>query len=848
MSKKKRKKNAKSPISAESKQALPKDAVTTPDEPGQTISLCMMVKNEEENLPRALNSVKDWVDEIIVVDTGSSDRTVEIAQSYGAKIYHHPWENDFAKHRNQSISYATGEWLLILDADEELDQETAPQLRELTKAPPGVNGLLFELYNDVTAGGQTFVLHPRMFRNNNGFHYQGKVHNKPTVVGQIARTYVRLIHYGYNMDPATMQAKHKRRVDMIQKWVDEEPDNYLAHSYLAHTLLSQDESRARAVEVAQTALKLLRQTPGEENRYPHVYYPIINGLTLLGRDEELIKEATECLEVAPYYPDPLYFMVWVDYKHQRWEDVCRKSANFLELQDRCRESPDEFIFFENMTYDQMNMVLMRWVVAAAQLNREDEAKQAMQKVIHERGGEEAAKSAVLTLLNSGQTQLALELAELAGQAQEDWSWPENIMRLGSQKSQEEQAVQLLKNGQNALQQGQTEKALSSLQKAFACNPNDYEIIMSLARALEQAGKLEEAEIALIKGLNAHPGHAWAWQRLAETCLARKDHAGAAACLERYLKQSPADQAAKSSLAACLEQPTPPTVAQQPPRLAVFLVGGLTPELVRMPAPHFLIGTAWGEFLANEGPQPDSANWASLYTGARPEVHGLRQEAGFGNPLSVDQLNTPAFWQVLGPEIRVGLAAAPLTTPPPQVKGWALSGFPGGLLSPDLVRPAELAPRVLAAGFRTDFALNEFDLQTAPQRIENDIRQEGLLLQNERSKMIAAARLPAVDLLVIGFSALEYMQKARELATYQMYSAYQQVYGWIETFLAGVQPQAFAIFSQRGYQRQGFSPERGGFYCMSWLRGENGKANITDAAGEIVRFLGGEPGRLGQPKN
>ena len=847
MSKKRPSKKKNNPGPAKKKQPAP--ASPSPASQGKaTISACMMVKNEEKNLPRALESIKDWVDEIIVVDTGSSDRTVEIAQGFGAKIYHHPWENDFSKHRNQSISYASGDWILILDADEELDQESAPQLSKLTTAPPEVHCFLFELLNEVAVGGQTFVLHPRMFRNRVGFHYEGTVHNKPIVYGQVVRTTVKLIHYGYNESPEVMEAKHKRRTNMIRAWIKKEPDNFLAHSYLAHALLSRPECLAEAVDEGLEALRLLRLTPGEEQRYPHIYYPILNGLTNLGRDDELLRHAQDCLQASPYYPDPLFFMAWAAYKRQAWDEVCDYADRFLTLQNHCRANPQDYIYFENMTFDQLNTVLMRWVVAAGRSGDSQESLKAMGLVLKERGAEDASKSAVLTLINAGQADLGLELAQLANQEKPEWSWPGKVLSMGSIKQREKQASHLVEQAEEALRQGRGQEAVDQLKSAAQLSAHSPQVLLNLARALEQTGRKDEAEAELLKGLNAHPGHAWAWQSLAETCLARKDYAGAAACLERYLKQSPADEAAKSSLAACLEQQTPPTVAQKPPRLAVFLVGGLTPELVRMPAPHFLIGTAWGEFLANEGQQPDSANWASLYTGARPEVHGLKSEAGFDNPLSVDQLNTPAFWEVLGPEIRVGLAAAPLTIPPPQVNGWALSGFPGGLLSPDLVRPADLAPRVLAAGFRTDFALNEFELQTAPQRIENDIRQEGLLLQNERSKMITAARLPAVDLLVIGFNALEYMQKARELATYQMYSAYQQVYGWIETFLAGVQPQAFAIFSQRGYQRQGFSPERGGFYCMSWLRGENGKANITDVAGEMVRFLGGEPGRLGQARH
>ena len=84
-----------------------------------TLSLCMIVKDEESMLANCLKSVNGYVDEIIVVDTGSSDRTVEIAEEHGAKVFHHQWENDFSKHRNQAIGYASGDWILVLDADEE---------------------------------------------------------------------------------------------------------------------------------------------------------------------------------------------------------------------------------------------------------------------------------------------------------------------------------------------------------------------------------------------------------------------------------------------------------------------------------------------------------------------------------------------------------------------------------------------------------------------------------------------------------------------------------------------------------------------------------------------------------
>src|SRR5690348_3827247 len=86
-----------------------------------TISLCMIVKNEEKYLERCLKSVEGVVDEIIIVDTGSTDQTTEIAEKFGAKILRYQWNDDFSSARNYSLKNAKCDWILILDADEELD-------------------------------------------------------------------------------------------------------------------------------------------------------------------------------------------------------------------------------------------------------------------------------------------------------------------------------------------------------------------------------------------------------------------------------------------------------------------------------------------------------------------------------------------------------------------------------------------------------------------------------------------------------------------------------------------------------------------------------------------------------
>ena len=110
------------------------------------ISVCMIVKNEEERLPRCLSCLQGIADEIIVVDTGSTDRTREAAQRYDAKIYDFPWVDDFAAARNFAFSKASGDYIYSADADEEIDAENRELFLELKRCLCGeVNRILLEI-------------------------------------------------------------------------------------------------------------------------------------------------------------------------------------------------------------------------------------------------------------------------------------------------------------------------------------------------------------------------------------------------------------------------------------------------------------------------------------------------------------------------------------------------------------------------------------------------------------------------------------------------------------------------------------------------------------------------------
>jgi glycosyltransferase involved in cell wall biosynthesis len=116
-----------------------------------TISLSMIVKNEEGTLGHCLQSVQGLVDEMIVVDTGSTDATIEIARRHGASVFSFPWGNDFAAARNESLRHCTCNWILILDADEAIDVQDHPLIRQTCEAAIA-QGYHFTLRNYHTSG------------------------------------------------------------------------------------------------------------------------------------------------------------------------------------------------------------------------------------------------------------------------------------------------------------------------------------------------------------------------------------------------------------------------------------------------------------------------------------------------------------------------------------------------------------------------------------------------------------------------------------------------------------------------------------------------------------------------
>jgi tetratricopeptide (TPR) repeat protein len=276
----------------------------------QKISLCMIVKNEEHFLPGCLKSAKGLIDELIVVDTGSTDRTMEIAKEYGAKIYEHPWQNDFSFHRNQSLGYASGDWILILDADEELDPKEFDLIRSAVMRK-NIDAISFVVYNKIQGGRTGFLNSHRMFRNGKGYHYSGIVHNQLIMDGPALSSQFKVFHHGYGLSDEQMRTKGKRTETLLKQQLQENPDNAFAHFNLAQIYRGLGEP-GLSLEHALRVTELL--SPSDIDRR-HVYIMALDqvGCSYVGLEKlDKAKEAfLRALEIKDDYLDPLFNLGYV---------------------------------------------------------------------------------------------------------------------------------------------------------------------------------------------------------------------------------------------------------------------------------------------------------------------------------------------------------------------------------------------------------------------------------------------------------------------------------------------------------------------------------------------------------
>jgi tetratricopeptide (TPR) repeat protein len=272
------------------------------------ISLCMIVRNEERFLADALTSVAGVVDEICIVDTGSTDATVAIAESFGARIAHVAWCDDFSFVRNAALALASRPWILVLDADERLAPGSHDALRALAATPPDGLGRWIWCRNLAdpergTAASTNAIV--RIFPNDPAIRYRGRLHEFVARAGEehslsAARTAIEILHYGYQPDVMAERQKGERNLRLAASALAEHPDDpAMVYNHAVSALL------ANRADIARAGLeRVVRLTEGSPRGFRPQALNLLAGIYLdENRPAEALDLADRCVAIVATLPD-----------------------------------------------------------------------------------------------------------------------------------------------------------------------------------------------------------------------------------------------------------------------------------------------------------------------------------------------------------------------------------------------------------------------------------------------------------------------------------------------------------------------------------------------------------------
>lgn len=276
---------------------------------GTKLTACLIVKDEERVLERCLKSLQGMVDEIVLVDTGSTDRSKEIAARFGAVIGDFAWNDDFAAARNYALALATGNWILWIDADEEMVPESLAAIRSAIVRPQ-FGGYDIEIINFLDAGsnGDQFRHCPtRLFQNLPGVSFTGRIHEQVNPsLQELGFAWARLdgaviLHHGYRPDIMDQKSKIVRTIALLEREVREDPGNSFQWFNLANAYLVAERFED-SMQAGRFSVELL---PAKNGFAVNAYSVLMQALVATKRfkdaltvSEDAKKKGLGCLQIS----------------------------------------------------------------------------------------------------------------------------------------------------------------------------------------------------------------------------------------------------------------------------------------------------------------------------------------------------------------------------------------------------------------------------------------------------------------------------------------------------------------------------------------------------------------------
>ncbi len=242
--------------------------------PPITLSGCLIVRDNEQTIRPCLESLRPWVDELVVVDTGSKDATPRIAAECGARVFEFPWCDDFSAARNESVRHARGKWVFWMDSDDTIDEVSGRTVRDLADRDPDPRVLGYVVRVHCPGPGQrghddmTVVDHVKLFRNRPDLRFEGRIHEQilPAIRragGEVAWTDAFVLHSGYDHTPEGQERKKERDLRILHRELAERPDHPFTLFNLGMTYADVGE-HPTAIDFLRRCLR--HSEPGESHR------------------------------------------------------------------------------------------------------------------------------------------------------------------------------------------------------------------------------------------------------------------------------------------------------------------------------------------------------------------------------------------------------------------------------------------------------------------------------------------------------------------------------------------------------------------------------------------------------
>jgi len=310
----------------------------------------MIVRNEEKRLADCLNSAKDAVEEIVIVDTGSTDRTVEIAKASGARVVPYPWNDDFSAARNFALEQVNSDWVLQLDADEALEADDLPQIREFIQRDD-LDAVFVAIHNYERGpeGQRRTVVHayPRLFRCRPGIRYQGIIHEFLTDLNATAFSGIRIYHYGYDCSEEELKVQRQRNEAICLRHLERDPTNAIACFNLAGVYLCE----ARIDEAREYLEKASGLIDPQDRKLRHFYLMTLHYLAgICGAKGEMdlaIRYCQQALQAETDYLDPLFMLGEFHFRMGKEQEAEAAFQGFLELRERLARQPARPLFSQS---------------------------------------------------------------------------------------------------------------------------------------------------------------------------------------------------------------------------------------------------------------------------------------------------------------------------------------------------------------------------------------------------------------------------------------------------------------------------------------------------------------------